>query len=80
MRFSAKDPLNSAFLDGGVLHRTYAVSCLANHPPHTRDVTLRLHESAKRGCGCVTQRELLALPSELLASPSELLASPSESS
>jgi hypothetical protein len=28
-RFSANDPLNSAFLDGGVLHRTHAVCCSA---------------------------------------------------
>jgi hypothetical protein len=32
-RFSAKDPLNSAFLDGGVLYRTHAACCPASHPP-----------------------------------------------
>jgi hypothetical protein len=30
---TAKDPLNSAFLDGGVLLRTHAVCCRAKHPP-----------------------------------------------
>jgi hypothetical protein len=35
VRFSAKDPLNSAFLHGGVLHRTHTVDCPANHPPRT---------------------------------------------
>jgi hypothetical protein len=28
------DPLNSAFLDRGVLHRTHAVYCPVNHPPY----------------------------------------------
>ena len=36
LRFSAKDPLNSAFLDEGVLLRTNAVYCPANHPPRAR--------------------------------------------
>jgi hypothetical protein len=30
-----KDPLNSAFLHGGVLHRTHAVYCRANHVNET---------------------------------------------
>jgi hypothetical protein len=40
LRFSAKDPvnqLNSAFLDGGVLHRTHAVYSFANHSLWVRD-------------------------------------------
>ena len=37
LRFSAKDPLNSAFRDGGVLHHTHAVCWSAkDHPLRTR--------------------------------------------
>jgi hypothetical protein len=36
-------PLNSAFLDGGVLHRTHAVYCPANHPKRTR--RLHIHDT-----------------------------------
>jgi hypothetical protein len=28
-----KDPLNSAFHDGGALHRNHAIFCAVNHPP-----------------------------------------------
>jgi hypothetical protein len=35
-----KDPLNSAFLDGGVLHRTLAVCCRANRPPTAPSLVL----------------------------------------
>jgi hypothetical protein len=46
-----KDPLNSAFLDGGVLHRTHAVCCAANHPPRTRDLRFRRTVQTSVGLG-----------------------------
>jgi hypothetical protein len=39
VRFSAKDPLNSAFLDGGVLHRSHALYYPATHPARTLTVS-----------------------------------------
>ena len=36
---------NSAFLDGGVLHRTRAVCCPANHPPQTHHAHTSTHPS-----------------------------------
>jgi hypothetical protein len=47
-RFSVKDPLNSAFLDGGVLHRTRAVYCRANHPPRAHHAHTSTHSSCLR--------------------------------
>jgi hypothetical protein len=35
LSFSAKSPLNSAFLTGGVLHRTHAVYCPCPPPKTT---------------------------------------------
>jgi hypothetical protein len=44
----SKDPLNSAFLDGGVLHRNPAVYCAANHPPQTHHAHTSTHSSCLR--------------------------------
>jgi hypothetical protein len=39
LKMQEKDPLNSAFIDGGGPHRTHAVYCAANHPPRTGRAT-----------------------------------------
>jgi hypothetical protein len=39
---------NSAFLDGGVLHRTRTVYCPANHPPRSHHAHISIHPSCLR--------------------------------